>query len=47
MLKTVFKISMHDDENVLKLPNYDPSYQFLCIIALIKVKPDIINIGKT
>ena len=30
-------------ENVLKLPNYDPFYQFLCIIALSKVKTDIIN----
>ena len=30
-------------ENVLKLPNYDPFYQVLCIIAFIKVKTDIIN----
>ena len=28
---------------VLKLSNYDPFYQFLCIIVLIKVKTDIIN----
>ena len=42
MLKTVLQIPLHV-ENALKLPNYDPFYTFLCIIALIKVKTDIIN----
>ena len=37
MLKSVLKILMHV-ENVLKFPNYDSFFQFLCIIELMKLK---------